>query len=167
MLTSMDQWGNRRLAQSGALRCRDIRTQRSARGRDSGYPLPPAQTRAGAANAHAGGADIDLYVCAPVIASLSRARGVHENRINQMSSAVGAQGGTLQWCRRHTRQCLRHPRAACGLGLALAPMWPSHRSDRVGTRNQLFSELNVLPTDTPACPPGLVLNTRKRVRHSQ
>ena len=29
-------------------------------------------------------------------------------------------------------------------------MWPSRRFDRVGTRNQLISELHVLPTDTPA-----------------
>jgi len=58
----------------------------------------------------AGGADIALYVCAPVIASLSRAPSVHENRIVRMSTAVGAQGATVQWGRRHTRQCLRHPR---------------------------------------------------------
>ena len=45
----------------------------------------------------AGGADIALYVCAPVIAPLSRALGVQENRINRQSSAVGAQGETVQW----------------------------------------------------------------------
>jgi hypothetical protein len=58
----------------------------------------------------AGGADIALYVCAPVIASLSRAPSVHKNRVNRMSAAVGAQGTTVQWGRRHARQCLRHPR---------------------------------------------------------
>ena len=43
-----------------------------------------------------GGADIALYVCAPVIASPSLAPGVQENRINRMSRAVGALGATVQ-----------------------------------------------------------------------
>jgi hypothetical protein len=42
------------------------------------------------------------------VAPPSRAPGVHEKRINRMSSAVGAHGATVQWGRRHTRQCLRH-----------------------------------------------------------
>ena len=58
----------------------------------------------------AGGADIALYVCAPDITSLSRAPRVQENRINRMSSAVGAQGPMVQRGRRHKGRCLRHPR---------------------------------------------------------
>ena len=44
---------------------------------------------------------------------------------------------------------LRLRRAECGLALASALMLPSDRSDSVGTRNQLISELNALPTDAP------------------
>src|SRR5208337_113886 len=36
-----------------------------------------------------------------------------------------------------------------GLALASALVLPSDRSDSVGTRNQLISELNALPTDAP------------------
>jgi hypothetical protein len=43
------------------------------------------------------------------VPSPSRAPGVHENRVNRMSRTVGARAATVQWGRRHTRQCLRHP----------------------------------------------------------
>jgi len=44
---------------------------------------------------------------------------------------------------------LRLRRAECGLALATTLVLPSDRSDSVGTRNQLISELNTLPTDAP------------------
>jgi len=55
----------------------------------------------------AGGADIALHVCAPVVASSSRAPGVHENRIDWTSIALGAQDATVERWRRHARQFLR------------------------------------------------------------
>ena len=160
------------------------------RGRESGYPLPPAHTRAGAASAHAlarlahfpGSVSGTGWAvaCSPWSTAFPPQPPPAAPRFCSAASSVLYRCTTPRDRARGTCRSSRSPsgpsylldgqprglpvlahgvsphawglrlrRAEGGLALAPALVLPSVRSDSVGARNQLISELNVLPTDAP------------------